>query len=130
MQQYSTQQRKILLDFLESHSDESLSALEIIKNLSEHGISKSAVYRNLAALEEEGKVKRTVKTGERTSYYQYMASEHCKDKIHIHCIRCGKTSHISGSLAERIGSSIELEDDFQVDNGETVIYGICKDCKK
>jgi len=129
MQQYSTQQRKILLDFLEKHSDESLSALDIINNLAKQGISKSAVYRNLAALEEEGKVKRTVKLGERTSYYQYMASEYCKNKIHIHCIKCGKTAHISGSLAKRIGSSIQLEDDFQIDNSETVIYGLCKNCK-
>ena len=58
MAAYITKQRRILLTFLEDHPDESLSAADIAKALADRSISVSAVYRNLAALEEEGRIRR------------------------------------------------------------------------
>ena len=129
MKQYETAQRKILLDFLDKHSDEGLSSAEIINYLGSLGISKSAVYRNLASLEGDGKIRRFVKNGEKTAYYNYVDSDHCRGKIHISCIKCGRTSHISSEVADNIVKSIEKEDDFSLDKSETVLYGLCKDCK-
>ena len=53
-----TKQRKALLAFLSAHADEELTARQMEQALSEQGISISAVYRNLADLEKEGKVRR------------------------------------------------------------------------
>ena len=130
MKQYETEQRKILLDFLGKHSDEGLSSVDIINYLGGLGISKSAVYRNLASLEGDGKIRRYVKNGEKTAYYNYVDSDHCRGKIHISCIKCGKTSHISARIADNIVKSIEKEDEFSLDKSETVLYGICKNCKE
>ena len=129
MKQYETEQRKVLLDFLNNHSDEGLSSTAIIKRLGDLGISKSAVYRNLASLEKDGKIRRYAKNGEKTAYYNYVACDHCRGKIHISCIKCGKTAHISSSVADNIVKSLEKEDDFSLDKSETVLYGICKDCQ-
>lgn len=63
MPKYMTKQRKALLSFLSAHADEELSARQIAQTLSGEGISISAVYRNLSALEQEGKIRRVSKNG-------------------------------------------------------------------
>lgn len=129
MKQYETKKRKIISDYLNKHSDEWLSSFDIIEYLGGFGISKSAVYRNLSSLEREGKIRRLTKPNEKTAYFSYVACEHCKGKIHISCIKCGKTSHISSETAEYLEKSLKNFADFSLDKGETVLYGVCKDCK-
>ena len=68
MSKYMTKQRKALLAFLSAHADEELTARQMEQALSEQGISISAVYRNLADLEKEGKVRRSSKSGSREVY--------------------------------------------------------------
>ena len=63
MSSYSTQQRKALLAYLSRHPDELLSARQIADALADEKISLSAVYRNLAQLEAEEKVRRSSKSG-------------------------------------------------------------------
>ena len=62
MSSYSTQQRKALLAYLSRHPDELLSARQIADALADEKISLSAVYRNLAQLETEEKVRRSSKS--------------------------------------------------------------------
>ncbi|MBQ2581742.1 MAG: transcriptional repressor, partial [Ruminococcus sp.] len=68
MSVYTTKQRTLLLELLRSHADETLSAEEIAKMLGSEGVSISAIYRNLAALESEGKLQRVTKGGSRRVY--------------------------------------------------------------
>ena len=68
MSSYSTQQRKALLAYLSRHPDELLSARQIADALADEKISLSAVYRNLAQLEAEEKVRRSSKSGTRSLY--------------------------------------------------------------
>lgn len=128
MRNYNTQQRQILLDFFAAHIDESVSTAEVIEGLKGCKISDSAVYRNLLLLEKDGKIRRISKTGDRKTYYQYIDSEECKGHIHISCIKCGKTTHISGRASKLLAQNLKEEDDFIIDNNETVIYGLCKKC--
>ena len=72
MHSYSTRQRKVLLSYLSQHPDELLSARQIEDALADKKISLSAVYRNLAQLETEEKVRRSSKIGTREVYYQYL----------------------------------------------------------
>ena len=58
MPRYSTRQRKLLLDYLSAHPHQLLSAGEIARDLREREVSLSAVYRNLAQLEAEGKAQK------------------------------------------------------------------------
>ena len=68
MQSYSTRQRKVLLTYLSQHPDELLSARQIADALADKKISLSAVYRNLAQLETEEKVRRRSKSDTREVY--------------------------------------------------------------
>ena len=130
MNKYSTKQRKLLIDFLNKHIDEQLSAKEIAENLKSNGISLSAVYRNIAELEQEGQLKRSSKSGLRTIYYQYTPSKHCHNLLHLSCEKCGKTFHMETSGAEKLVDDVQKSNGFKLDKTSTVLYGICADCDK
>lgn len=129
MAKYMTKQRKALLDFLGRHADEELSARAIEDALQSEGVSISAVYRNLADLEQEGKVRRLSKSGSREVFYRYTDSTACKDCLHLSCEKCGKTYHMSVPGAELLIENLQKSDAFTVDKAHTVLYGICRECK-
>lgn len=130
MRNYNTNQRRMLNDYLSRHADECISTADIISAMAEIGISGSAVYRNLAALENEGKLRRISRAGEHRAYYQYIGGDLCRGHIHLSCIKCGKTTHVSSNVGAALADRLKTEDDFTLDSGETVIYGFCKNCRQ
>ena len=130
MHNYSTRQRKLLLDYLSRHPDELLSARQIADALAAEEISLSAVYRNLAQLEKEEKVRRSSKSGTREVYYQYLAAESCRGALHMHCIKCGRTFHMASSNAVLFAEHLVQGEGFLLDTADTILSGTCADCRK
>ncbi len=130
MTKYATRQRKALLQYLHSHADEQLTARQIGEALSGEEISASAVYRNLAALEQAGQVRRLSKSGAREIFFQYAGAEHCRDCLHLSCKKCGKTIHMDADEAERLIQSVAICDKFKIDKTDTVLYGVCGECQQ
>lgn len=130
MTKYTTKQRRVLLDYLHRHADEPLTAREISAALTDDGISASAVYRNLAALEQAGQVRRLSKSGARELFFQYAGAEHCKDCLHLSCKKCGKTIHMDAEEAELLIRSVAVCDKFAIDRTDTVLYGVCGNCQE
>lgn len=130
MAKYSTRQRDALLDYLEKHAHELLSAKQIADELKDCQISISAVYRNLAELEKENKVKRCTQNGKRQVLYQYIAAHHCENKLHISCKLCGTTFHLEESVAKDLINHFSDSMNFTVIPQDTTICGICPNCKK
>lgn len=93
-------------------------------------ISISAVYRNLSALEEEGILKCSIRENTREVYYQYIAAEGCKDSLHLSCRVCGKSIHLGEKEAAQLLHSTLESTGFQIDKTETILYGVCADCRK
>ena len=129
MQTYLTKQRKKLLSFLEEHPDELFSVKEIAAALADEGISQSAVYRNVADMEEEGKLQRITKDGTRTIYYRYADDEECKKHLHLSCFKCGRTYHMEEPVTDELIRAVAKSSDFEVDSHTTVLYGVCRACK-
>lgn len=129
MSKYMTKQRRILTEYLAKHTDESLTANTIAEALSDT-ISKSAVYRNLAAMENEGKLRRVAAGNSREVFYQYTDTDSCREHLHMSCKRCGKTYHMEQSIAKLLIDNLDEKENFSIDKGETILYGICGDCKK
>ena len=127
MQAYMTQPRRRLLSYLQDHPDESLSAGQISEELPE--ISVSAVYRNLAALEKDGSVRKVVRGGSREVFYQYTAAQQCREHLHLSCKKCGKTFHMGAEESEALVRSVAALDRFALDRSETVLYGLCEQCQ-
>ncbi len=130
LEKYMTKQRRLLLDYLTAHTDETLSAGEIAEELSGKGISKSAVYRNLSVLEREGRVKRSAKPGSQEAYYRFADDEHCRGHLHLSCLRCGKTVHVEETDTDALAHRLAESEGFELDRTDTVLYGICADCQK
>lgn len=129
MAKYVTKQRKILLEFMTEHADDMLSAEQIAEELAGKGVSKSAVYRNLAELESEGRVSRVSRAGMREGLYRFTDAEECREHLHLSCVKCGKTFHMGVKATEQLIGTVEQATDFYVDNS-TVLYGVCGDCRK
>lgn len=127
---YMTRQRKLLLEYLERHPDKLLSANQIADELADEKISVSAIYRNFADLESEGKVRRTSQNGKRKVYFQYVGAEHCKKNLYLNCQRCGKSYHLNAALTEVIIKGLANTENFEINKANTVIYGICSSCSK
>lgn len=130
MAKYVTKQRRQLLDYLSRHTDEQMTARQIADALTQENISLSAVYRNLSDLEADGLLKRSVREGTRDVFYQYIAAEECKDSLHLSCRVCGKSIHLGDTEAERLLDSTLKSTGFQIDKTETILYGVCADCRK
>ena len=130
MAKYLTKQRKLLLDFLAEHTDETLSAGQIADALSGKEISTSAIYRNLAALEQEGRLKRSARPRSQEAYYRFTDDEECRGHLHLSCLRCGKTVHVEEAETDALTHQLAKSEGFALDREDTVLYGICADCQK
>lgn len=126
---YNTEQRNLLLNFLKSKPDTMFSAKQIADSLNHEKISRSAVYRNLADLEAEGKIKRATKEGSRETFYQYYDLQSCKNHIHLSCTQCGKIFHMENDVANQLMTALENTEGFEINKGKTTLYGICKECQ-
>lgn len=129
MSQYKTKQRSILISYLNAHTDQKLSAFEIAQALKPSGISRSAVYRNLQYLCDEGTVKKYAESGTRESYYRFSGSEECKGCLHLQCVKCGKTTHMKKAEVSILKNSLDANDNFDLSLADTVLYGVCRECK-
>ena len=129
MARYATKQRSALLDFLSKNPDVPLTAGMIAEALLPHGVSLSAVYRNLADLEKEGRLQRITRDGTRQVYYRYTDDEACRGHLHLSCFKCGKTFHMESPVTDRILHTVAEDAHFDVDRSATILYGICEDCR-
>lgn len=130
MPKYNTKQRALLMDFLTARADQEFTAREIAEALKPQGISISAVYRNLADLEEDGLLTRRTRQKSRENQYRYVGGSSCAEALHLSCKVCGKTIHMSGQETEFFVKTIAANDRFFLDRHETVLYGTCRNCRK
>lgn len=128
MKNYDTRQRDLLVAFLEQHPDQLLSVQQIAQALHEQQISLSAVYRNLSQLETKGLIRKSMKSGGRAAYYQYIGTPDCHSHLHMTCTCCGKTFHMNSEHTARLTRAMAELDGFDLDILNTVLYGICQSC--
>ena len=128
--EYMTKQRKLLMDYLISHTDETLPTSRIAEALSDEGISPSAIYRNLSALEKKGKLFRSMTPGSQELSYRYIGAEKCLGIVHLSCLHCGKTAHMEQEDADLLARRLKRKEGFALDREDTVLYGICAECRK
>lgn len=126
MKTYQTEQRKILLDYFEKNLDMLFTIEELSNEVS--GISKSAIYRNVNQLVEDGLLWRFQKDGSRKFQYQYVSNE-CENHLHIKCTVCGAVKHLDDDTSNLLQSKLADNDVFDLDIKKTTLLGSCKNCK-
>ena len=125
---YRTEQKKLLLAYLSRHADEAFSAGELARTLGECGVGKSTVYRLIAQLTDEGILRRFAREGGALSY-QYIGGDTCGAHLHLRCTACGKVIHLEGDGSRAFGALLENEYGFRLNEGQTVLLGLCADCR-
>ena len=127
-QNYKTEQRKELLDYMVKNSKKFVKADEIEKHLKNINITigLTTIYRFLNSLEKQGRVR--VELREHTKYYQYI-SEECNNHYHLQCKKCGKLIHLHCDEINQLKMHIAKEHDFEIDSMATII-GICSECQE
>ena len=129
MSKYMTRQRRALLSYLSGHADELLSVQEIADALEAEDVSRSAVYRNVTELEAEGKLRRDRGGDAREVFYRYIDAAPCRGSLHLSCKKCGRTFHMDSGGADALTRAVEKTEGFAVDRSDTVLYGMCADCR-
>ncbi|MBO4432354.1 MAG: transcriptional repressor [Clostridia bacterium] len=130
MQKYSTKQRETLLKLLSDNADKPMSAGDIAAALNGEGISISAIYRNLSALEDEDRVQRLTLGGSKKVYYRFTGAKGCEKHLHLSCHKCGQTFHMDVPATNSLIDEVLSGSDFKVDSANTVLYGVCSKCRK
>ena len=130
MAEYKTEQKKLLLEFLEENQDSSYTVDEITDALKSRGASvgKSTVYRLMTKLVEEKRVKRQLTDNSRKSVYRIVIDEQCHNHLHLQCRTCGKVLHLDEKASDELLCAVKTLSDFSVSEEDTVLFGKCANC--
>ena len=130
MAHYQTAQKKLLLDFLREHSRQAFTIEELAAALEgrEHAPGKSTLYRLMPLLVQEGRVKRFVRGTSRQFLYQMMG-ESCRTHLHLKCSICGQMVHMGHEESLELVRMIDKKYHFSVSEGDTVLFGLCENCR-
>ena len=130
MAHYQTAQKKLLLDFLREHSRQAFTIEELAaaREGREHAPGKSTLYRLMPLLVQEGRVKRFVRGTSRQFLYQMMG-ESCRTHLHLKCSICGQMVHMGHEESLELVRMIDKKYHFSVSEGDTVLFGLCENCR-
>ena len=132
MARYNTEQKKLLLDFLEKNSDSSYTVDEIATRLreseGENAPGRSTVYRLMTRLVEERKVHRFSGEGSRRFLYRIIADDHCRTHLHLKCLQCGKILHLDHETSDALLEQVRMLKGFSVSEEQTLLFGSCAEC--
>ena len=127
---YHTQQRCALLAFLSAHADEQFTVEQLLAAMGDEAPGRSTVYRALDRLVEEGTVRRFAPESGGSAAYQAMDPGHCDAHLHLKCTACGGLYHMDHAVSEQIMKEVLNRSEFSLDEKETVLFGVCKGCKR
>ena len=129
---YQTKGRQELIRFLSQNPDRQFTTEEICVAINGDGEKgKSTVYRLLSTLCKEDVVRRFRNEEGSCNVYQYVGAD-CDCKLHFHekCLDCGKLQHLDCHGTAEFARHLLAEHGFAVDCGQTVLYGLCADCRR
>ncbi len=124
---YQTKQKEVIADYFRAHSDACVTAEEVYAALGAD-VGITTVYRAVARLCEEGALRRyTPQNAGGAALYQLNP---CKEShLHIRCMDCGTLEHLRCDVVHDFTKHLLGKHGFVLDEGQTVLYGLCKQCE-
>jgi Fur family ferric uptake transcriptional regulator len=129
---YATASRKKILEYLKQNSDRTVAVADIDSYLRESGndVNVTTIYRYLDKLVGEGTVIKYVAEKGSQAVYQYVEQgHHCDEHLHLKCVKCGCIVHLDCAFMGEISSHIERDHGFLLQCRNSILYGICKNCR-
>lgn len=134
-QAYATAQKQQLLDFLRQNPDGQFTVGQLTAALADAGgdntPGRSTVYRHIAALCDEGTVRRFAREDKGGVVYQYANPRpDCGGEAHFHlkCVHCGRLVHLDCDHLARVRSHIQAEHSFRIGSARGILWGECAGC--
>jgi Fur family ferric uptake transcriptional regulator len=129
---YSTQQGRLILDYLVSLGDEHVTVNQIVQHFRKQKIpiGQTTIYRHLEKLYDNGIIRR-YSLSEGSACYQYIRNDKpCQEHFHLKCEICGELIHLECDLLDEIQKHVHKKHNFQINALKTVFYGTCDRCLK
>ncbi len=126
---YNTKQRDIILSFFRAHPGQCYSAKDLIAD-SSIVMGDATIFRCLSSLAEEGILSKYIAPGRSGALYQLGGGETCHSHFHLKCLCCGEIVHMDCSFMKDMEEHIESNHAFTIDPSKTVLYGLCRLCRK
>ncbi len=126
MKGYQTEQKRVLLTFLEQNQSRMLTIEQIAAGLQSQSVGKSTVYRLMNQLVEAGEVRRVVQGNSRRFGYQLVPTP-CHGHLHCRCVTCGRLYHLDSAVSGELGQLVKPLG-FALDPSKTTLMGVCDGC--
>lgn len=130
--EYTTKNKTILLDYLAGNINNSVTAQDVYAYLQNNGLNVSitTIYRNLEKLVQENQlIKYPAYQGDMASYQYIGENKHCKEHLHMQCIKCGAILHLDCHFMDEFSKHIMEYHHFDMQCSESIIYGVCEKCR-
>ena len=93
-------------------------------------IDLSTIYRNIERLVEDGDLLQFPGNGTNKASYQLPLEDSCHNHLHLKCSVCGKVIHLDCQQMRDFADHIRQYHGFSLSCDDTVLYGICKECRE
>ena len=91
----------------------------------------ATIYRQLEKLVAEGQMRKYVVDSGSAACFEYIGARQGHARfIHCKCEKCGKVLHVERSEIEEMARLLEERSGFRMDNVQTVLYGVCGECRE
>ena len=126
------QEAVMRLEYLKNSNDHTVTAADVDEYLKKHDseVNITTIYRYLDKLAKDGTVIKYVAEKGCQAAYQYVEpGRGCEQHLHLKCVKCGKIIHLECHFMEEISHHIEESHGFTLQCKNSILYGVCKECK-
>lgn len=130
---YKTKSKTEIMEYLMSHSEQRVSAADIISHLREKGskINQTTIYRNLEKMTENGEILKYKTANAECALYQCVKNHNnCKNHLHLQCEGCGKIIHLECGFMDTISGHLLAHHGFALQCSGSVLLGTCRECRE
>lgn len=131
--QYHTKSKKDIMAYIELNKEKRFSVAQLHNYLKSIGRNTNitTIYRNLDKMTEKGELLKFKDTKDDCFVYQYHQPDiDCYEHLHIQCSSCGKIIHMGHEFMEGLVEYLSNTYGFNIICKESVMIGLCKECRK
>ena len=131
-QAYNTRQRELVVSLMRGRARDYLTVDRVCELLRQTGLSvgRTTVYRTLERLVSEGAAAKVAGIrGEAAQYRVIDAAADAGSRGQLRCTRCGRALPLDCEMFGAFKRHVLREHGFAIDQRQTVIYGLCADCR-
>ncbi len=121
----NTKQRDLILKVVEDSCDHPTAEMIYSRTREKMpNVSLGTVYRNLALLAEQGKIRHVAIPNGGDRYDKTVCTH-----AHLHCKICNSVTDVGEGLNEEIAKTVSKESGCEIDTTDIIFVGTCAECR-